>query len=230
MSSSPTIKLTYFDIEGAGEPIRLALLLAGVEFEDCRIKFPEWGDLKASTPYGQLPVMEVDGGEMKAQSGAMLRYCGTLGNKSLYPTEKLYEIEEALGVIGDLNNAFMPGLYMGMRPHLFGYEEGSQATDEGKKIIEQVRTAFVQTELPKYLGFLEALLEKSGGDWLVAGDSPTIADCFAVPNIRRFTCGFIDHVPVDCLESHPKVVAYLERFCALPEFKGRYSKGVGASQ
>eukprot|EP00529_Nitzschia_sp_RCC80_P039198 CAMPEP_0113493720 /NCGR_PEP_ID=MMETSP0014_2-20120614/28737_1 /TAXON_ID=2857 /ORGANISM="Nitzschia sp." /LENGTH=56 /DNA_ID=CAMNT_0000387591 /DNA_START=118 /DNA_END=285 /DNA_ORIENTATION=+ /assembly_acc=CAM_ASM_000159 len=48
------IKLTYFDIEGAGEPVRLALVMSGAEFEDDRIKFPDWGALKPKTPYGQL--------------------------------------------------------------------------------------------------------------------------------------------------------------------------------
>ena len=54
------IKLTYFDIEGAAEPVRLALALAGKEYEDDRVKFPDWKDLKPKTPYGQLPVMTID--------------------------------------------------------------------------------------------------------------------------------------------------------------------------
>ena len=32
-SNSPKIKLTYFDIEGVAEAVRLAFLLAGIEFE-----------------------------------------------------------------------------------------------------------------------------------------------------------------------------------------------------
>ena len=226
---SPSIKFTYFDIEGVGEPIRLALLLAGVEFDDVRVKFPEWPALKGKTPYQQLPVIEIDGGEMKAQSGAMLRYCGTLGNKSLYPADKLYEIEEALGLITDLNNAFQPALLIGMRPANLGYPDGFQNTDEGKKLIETMRTSFLETVLPKFMEFMEAMLEKSGGDWLVAGEKPTIADCFAVPNIRRFSRGYIDCIPATALNNYPKVVAYLEKFCALPEIQGRYADGIGAA-
>jgi prostaglandin-H2 D-isomerase / glutathione transferase len=226
---APSIKLTYFDIEGVAEPIRLALLLAGVEFDDVRVKFPEWPALKAKTPYQQLPVIEIDGGEMKAQSGAMLRYCGTLGDKSLYPSEKLYEIEEALGLITDLNNAFVPALSIGMRPATLGHPDGFQNTDEGKKLVETMRTSFIENLLPKFMGYIEAMLEKSGGDWLVAGEKPTIADCFAVPNIRRFSRGYIDYIPATSLNDYPKVVAYLEKFCSLPEIQGRYTDGIGAA-
>lgn len=231
--SPSSIKLTYFDIEGAAEPTRLAFLLAGVAFEDVRVKFPEWQAMKAATPFGQLPTLQVgDDGPLMAQSGAMMRYAGSLSTDgSMYPTDKLLEVEQALGVTDDLNRAFSPGLYMGMAPKQFGYEEGSNKTEEGKKRTEAIRTAFVKDELPKYLGFYEQLLTTSGGDWLVAGDKPTIADCFAVPNLRRFTRGFMDAIPRDCLETHPKVVAYLERFCALPEMAGRYEDdGVGGTK
>ena len=71
------IKLTYFDIPGAGEKIRLALLLGKIPFKDERVGFQECGELKPKTPYGQLPLMELDG-EVFGQSGAMLQYAGKL--------------------------------------------------------------------------------------------------------------------------------------------------------
>src|SRR4051812_10283278 len=50
-------KLTYFDAPvSRGEECRLALHLAGVEFEDDRIKGPDWPALKPTTPYGSVPV------------------------------------------------------------------------------------------------------------------------------------------------------------------------------
>ena len=39
-----TYRLTYFDFDGGrGEPIRLALHAGGIEFEDHRISFAEFG-------------------------------------------------------------------------------------------------------------------------------------------------------------------------------------------
>lgn len=237
-----SIKITYFDIEGVAEPVRLALLLARAPFEDVRIKFPEWQELKPKTPYGQLPVMTIDDDDddMKTQSGAMLRYCSKVYENgpygSLYPPDRMYEIEEVIGIITDMNNAFTPALYIANRPEMFGYPEGSQSTEEGKLRIQALRTAFANTILPKFLDIIDKLLLKSAAStnndtacWLVPGDTPTIADCFAVPNLRRFSRGFIDHVPANCLESHPRVVQYLERFCALDELKNRYTDGIGGT-
>lgn len=226
---SPSIKLTYFPIEGAAEPIRLALILAGVDFEDHRVKGPEWQELKPSTPYGQAPVMQIDGGPLRAQSGAMLRHVGATMSETLYPSAQLWDIEEALGVMGDLERAFFPSLMIGMRPQLFGYEDGFNKTEEGQAVVKKVREAFVQTELPKYLGFLESLMDRHGGGFL-CGDKPTIADCFCIPNIRKFSRGFLDHIPAECLNDNPKIVEYIERFCALPQVEGRYTDGIGGSK
>jgi glutathione S-transferase len=52
--------------------VRLALKIGGVEFDDDRIDFKDWPTIKPTTPFGQLPVMSVEGApEPIAQSGAM---------------------------------------------------------------------------------------------------------------------------------------------------------------
>ena len=227
-TTMPKIKLTYFDIEGAAEPVRLALALAGQEYEDERINFPDWAGLKPKMPHGQLPVMQIDGGDMKTQSGAMIRWVGHECSKTLYPLDKIYEVEEAVGVVGDFQRAWQPCLYISMRPQIFGYPEGFSSTDEGKEKVKVMRTKFVKEELPLYLGHLEDMLKASGGKWLVKGDEPTIADCMAVSLLRSFTKGHVDHVDTKCLETHPKVVDYVKNFCELPQIKGRYDNGLGS--
>ncbi|XP_072030547.1 S-crystallin SL11-like [Amphiura filiformis] len=67
-------KLTYFNIRGRGEVVRILFKLAGVDFEDQRIEFPdEWMEYKAKTPFGRLPILEVDGKQL-TESKAIMRY------------------------------------------------------------------------------------------------------------------------------------------------------------
>jgi len=119
-------------------------------------------------------------------------------------------------------------MYIGMRPENFGYPEGYSKTDEGKEKVKSMREKFVKEGLPVMLGRIEGLLDRSGGDWLVPGSEPTIADCLAIAQLRNLTKGHIDHVDTKCLETHPRVVAYCKKFCDLPQIKGRYTTGIGS--
>lgn len=97
-SANPTYKLTYFNIQLLGEPIRMILSYGGIKFEDVRIGQDEWLALKPSkqsmhflwmkflifisicileTPMGQLPILEIDGIQVY-QSFPILRYLAKL--------------------------------------------------------------------------------------------------------------------------------------------------------
>lgn len=80
----PQLKLTYFDFHcGRAEPTRLAMHLGGVPFEGHRFTFPEFADVRKSTPFGQVPTLHVDG-TVVTQSDAIIRYVGKLAG--LYPS------------------------------------------------------------------------------------------------------------------------------------------------
>ena len=59
------MKLFYFNLYGRGEDIRILLHKAGAEYEDVRVEFPEWPDMKKNETdkfkYGTMPVLEKDG-------------------------------------------------------------------------------------------------------------------------------------------------------------------------
>ena len=53
-------KVTYFDFAGSrGEEVRLALVIAGVAFEDNRVKNDDFARIKSDLPFGSMPVFEV---------------------------------------------------------------------------------------------------------------------------------------------------------------------------
>jgi prostaglandin-H2 D-isomerase / glutathione transferase len=229
MASSKTIiKLTYFDIEGVAEAVRLALELSNAPYDDIRIPFSDWPAFKPTTPNGQLPIMTIgdDTSDVKTQSMAMLRWVGMTKSSTLYPVEKVFDIEEAIGDIEDLQRAYAPAQYMGRVPSMFGYPDGFQSTDEGKKLVVSMRTKFVTDELPKFIQRLEKRLSQHSGPFLVAGSEPTIADCVAIPALRGFTRDYIDHVDPKRLDKYPTIVTYIKNFCSNDAIKGRYTDGV----
>jgi len=70
----PAIKFSYFDMEAKGELTRLLLHAGNFDFEDHRIPISEWpGEHKATTTFGQLPMLQWDGVEL-AQSMAIARF------------------------------------------------------------------------------------------------------------------------------------------------------------
>jgi len=216
--ASPKIKLTYFDIEGAAEKVRLAFCLGDVEFEDERIDHSAWEALKPTTKFGQLPLLHVDGREPLAQSGAMLRWAGTLGG--LYPIRMIPEIEEVIGLQEDVTRALVPSLYMGMRPHLCGYPSDMPEADR-KAVQARLRAALVDGDLPRMLGYFDAMLRKNGTGWF-CGKKPTIADCQVIPWLRSIRKGRADGIPTTLFDEMPNLKKFYGDFHDLPEVKKYY--------
>ena len=79
------LKLTYFDFDGGrGEPARLIMRFANIDFKDDRIAIADWPQIKTDYRYHQLPELEVDG-TVLTQTNAINRFVGKLAG--LYPTD-----------------------------------------------------------------------------------------------------------------------------------------------
>ncbi|KAG2832211.1 hypothetical protein PC111_g6688 [Phytophthora cactorum] len=136
----PKLKLTYFPFPGRAEPIRLALFIAGIPFEDERIDADELSRRRPMLPFSQLPVLEVDG-EIVSQALGILRYVGTLGG--LYSPSNIKEAfrnDEVFSLIDEFYSSYT-------------WNASYFETDPVKQM--QLRTILAEETLPKTLNSLE---------------------------------------------------------------------------
>ena len=88
-------KLIYFDLQGRAQAIRYLLAYKGVQFEDVRMSFEEWGAAKAAGTYGegvQLPLYVDDAGMQFSQSKAILEYLALEHNVTPANNKEAYEV------------------------------------------------------------------------------------------------------------------------------------------
>ncbi len=177
----PSYKLTYFDFDGGrGEPIRIALHAAGIDFEDHRLSFAEFGEMRRGTRFNSVPVLEIDGAAV-TQSNAISRYIGKMAG--LYPEDDLQALycDEVMDALEDLSHYLV---------RTFGLE--------GEE-LRLAREKLVDGWMSVYIRGLGELLERGGGDYF-AGDSLTVADLKAFVQTRMIRSGRLDHVPADLVE------------------------------
>jgi glutathione S-transferase len=197
-------RLTYFDQPSSrGEECRLALVLAGVDFEDNRIPRKEWPALKPTTPFGSLPTFELPGKPMVSQSNAILGYIGrTYG---LLPTDawEAMRLESLLCAAEDLRHAISK---------TFGIEDPAELARRRQELVEgPIKTWAISTERQVVGPF-------------AGGEQISVADVKVFVMMGWLKKGVLDHVPPDVLapferlgrlfdsvRQHPKVVEWYGR-------------------
>ncbi|XP_077981200.1 glutathione S-transferase 1-like [Glandiceps talaboti] len=195
----PTYRLSYFDIRGIAEPIRLIFAVAGVEFEDKRITEEQWPSEKTSGkyPFGTMPILEVDGVTL-AQSYAIARYLANefgLAGKTNMEKAQVDMVADAVKDFGEkMGKMFME-------------------KDEEKKaeIIKTVESK----DAPVYLAAIEKILTSNkDGDGYFVGESLTWADLTFVNQTEYYPM-----FGSDVLVPYPKLKALVDRVNALPKIK-----------
>jgi len=180
-------KLTYFDAPvSRGEECRLALTVAGVDFEDNRLKRPEWLALKPETPYGSVPLYEVPGKPVLAQTNAILVMIGRA--HGLHPKDdfEAAKHEAMMCHVEDLRANVGPSMRM---------------TDEAEK--KTAREALAATYLPAW----GAAAEKQIGDGpFFGGAAINVVDMKLHMAVRWFAGGNVDHIPPTIFSAFPKLM------------------------
>jgi glutathione S-transferase len=104
-------RLIYFDFAGSrGEECRIAMHLAGMDFEDVRVQSKDWPAMKASTPFGALPVLEIPGKAPLAHSHAILVLIGR--QHGLHPSDSFEAArhEQLMCAVEELRHTISPVL------------------------------------------------------------------------------------------------------------------------
>lgn len=201
----PSYKLIYFDFDGGrAEPIRIAFHAAGIEFEDQRISFPEFGEMRQSTRFNSVPVLEINGAQV-TQSNALSRYVGKMAG--LYPSHDLQALycDEVLDALEDVSHYIV---------RTFGLE-GEELRLARQKLAEGWLTV--------YLRGLNELLARGGGEYFANGGL-TIADLKAFVQTRALRAGNLDHIPTDLVQRlAPSLIEHQERVEADPRVLAYYA-------
>lgn len=201
----PKLRFTYFDIKGSrGQVGRLAMEFADIEFEDVRLKFPDFLAQRDSFPYRAIPILEVDG-TVVAQSNGINRYLGKLAK--LYPTDPLQAAlcDEVMDAVEDVTNKVQVTLFI--------------KDEEEKKLARQ---ALADGPIPAYLRQIAARLEARGGQYFADGRL-TVADLKVFVWVKSLRSGILDHVPADLVETHaPTLLAHHDMVWAVPKVRAHY--------
>ncbi|KAI4470913.1 glutathione s-transferase [Holotrichia oblita] len=188
-------KLTYFDIRGLGECIRYLMKYAGVNFEDVRITFEEWPKLKASMPFGQMPLYE-EKGKTATQSLAIARY---IAKKAKLVGKNDWEDLEIDAIVDTVND---------IRQKISQYYFESNA-----EYKETLKTTLFKETIPYYFQRLENIAKENSGHMAVG--RLTWADFYfaAVISVLNHFAG------TDLLKDRPNLQTVKNKVESLPAVK-----------
>ena len=199
-------KLYYFDAPvSRGEECRLAFAVAGVDFDDVRLKSDEWAVKKLAMPFGGVPVLEMDGLPPLGQANAILSLIGR--RHGLHPKDDFAAArhEAMMGHVEDLRATVGPTLRM-------------TDPEEKKKVREALATSF----LPTWAGFVETQI---GDGPFFAGAKIHVVDFKLHMAVRWFAGGKVDHVPADVFAAFPKLTRVHDAVRDDARVKSWYAKG-----
>lgn len=185
-------KLMYFGIPGRGEAIRLALTIGGIDFEDQRIPFPAWGKVKSSTPWGNLPVLELADGSQLAQARSLLRFVGKHTSPMLYPVDPLMaqRVDELMDALEDLGAA-ITSTGQGL----------SKEEMDAERLVAVSKGGAIHTILAK----IDAFIQANGSNGYAVGSQMNIASLLTFTSIGRMVGGVYFGIPPTVCDPFPNI-------------------------
>ena len=185
-------KLTYFNLAGRGEGIRLAFAIGGVQYTDERVEFSEWPELKPSTPFGSLPVLTLSSGKKIAQQRAIIRLVGQETGLVPKDTVKAALVDSLMEACEDMTVKII--------------HEG-QGLPKEEKEAARAKTVAEGGVVYKLMQSIDDFIGENGTNGYCVGDSITIADLTLFTTVAFNASGFFDGVPLNAFDSFPNIMA-----------------------
>jgi glutathione S-transferase len=151
----PSYKITYFNVRGYAEMSRLILEYAKQPYEDVRVEHAEWPKIKPNFPFGQLPVLEVDGKQL-AQSCTIARYLARTFNLAGKDDFESAQVDMIADAQKDISAKLQP--YFSVAA---GHAEGDK---------DALKASVLIPTLDQYMSVFESLLKESGSGFFVKSD------------------------------------------------------------
>lgn len=200
--SKPTVR--YFDFAGSrGEEVRLALVISGVDFDDVRISRDEFVRMKPNLPFGSLPVFEVPGSGVFAQSNAILRLIGRMHDLHPDDPREAARHDAVLEACEDLRQRI---------------SATSRIADAAAK--KAARQDLAQTLIPHWARGIEALI---GDGPFVGGARPAVADIKVHVISRALSNGSFDDIPTTILDGFERIGAVVNGVANHPAVANWYA-------
>ncbi|KAJ9512044.1 hypothetical protein QJQ45_004604 [Haematococcus lacustris] len=215
---------------GKAEVTRVLLNVGKIPFGDYIISREQWAELKPTMPYGQVPVLEVDGKQL-AQSSAIERYAARLAG--LYPQDawEAAKVDELACFMSEWLEDCVRTFYI---------------KDADEKLA--ARKAMVEGPLQTRMTKLNSLLTEAGPDGYLVGGRMTYADVAVYVMTSNIICGFLDGaswwhpclvhsdlasaltalvplaagVPRDLYQPFPAITAFHTRMASVPQIRDMY--------
>ena len=186
-------KLTYFDAPvSRGEECRLALHVAGVEWQDERLSRADWLARKPTSPFGGLPTLAIDGKPLLGQSNAILVLIGR--RHGLHPKDDFEAArhEAVMMHVEDLRAAIGPSMM--------------RMTDAAQK--KAAREALAADTIPPWAGFAERQIGDAGP--FFAGAALGVVDIKLFVTLRWIKNAALDDIPATIFDRYPKLMRVYE--------------------
>lgn len=193
----PTYKLYYFDGRGRAEVPRYLFALGNIDYEDIRLTQEKWKNSKSMSPFGQLPMLEVDGQKL-CQSNTIARFIaertGHAGKSDLEKARANMIVDCAEDMVKPFITIFF-------------------CTDEALKA--ELQKKWDEEQKDQFLHYFEKFLEENKCGYLV-GDSLTWADLTLVnalswmPDLDLTEYKLIKAL-IDRVNNEPAIAAWIEK-------------------